>query len=76
MGTREGLTVSSVEPEQYANERYGGKECVGELVVADPQGAGLLELAEEALDGIALATQGEIGLALRASSVVISASVS
>ena len=55
--------MSSVEPEQYANQRDGSKESVGELVVAGGDGAILLELAEEPLDQIALAIEREIGVA-------------
>ncbi len=54
---------STHEPEQYANQRDGGKECVGELVVAGGESAVLLEIAEEPLDEIALAVQDEVGLA-------------
>ena len=55
--------MSSVEPEQYANQRDGGKKSVGELVVAGGDGAILLELAEESLDQIALTVEREIGVA-------------
>ena len=55
--------MSSVEPEQYANQRDAGKESVGELIVSGRDGAVLLEFAEEALDEIALAVQCEVGLA-------------
>ena len=55
--------MSSVEPEEYANQGDGGKESVGELIVAGGEGAVLLELVEEALDEIALTVEGEIGSA-------------
>ncbi len=55
--------MSSVEPEQYANQGDGGKKRVGELVVAGCDRAILLELAEEALNEVALAIQREVGLA-------------
>ena len=55
--------MSSVEPEQYTNQRHGGKERVGELVVAGCNGAILFELAEKSLDEIAFAIEGKIGVA-------------
>ena len=55
--------MSSVEPEQYANERHGSNESIGELVVARRDGPVLLEFAEEALDEVALAIEGKIGFA-------------
>ena len=57
--------MSSVEPEQYANQGHGGKERVGELVVAGCDGAILFELAEKPLDEIAFAIEGKIGIARR-----------
>ena len=53
--------LSSVEPEEYANQGDGGKESVGKLIVAGGGSAVLLELVEEALDEIALTVEGEIG---------------
>ena len=49
--------------EEYANQGDGGKESVGELIVAGGESAVLLELVEEALDEIALTVEGEIGFA-------------
>ena len=55
--------MSSVEPEQYANQRHRRKKSVRELVVASGESPVLLEFAEEPLDEIALTIEGEISLA-------------
>jgi hypothetical protein len=53
--------VSSVEPEDDANQLDGGKECVSEAVVARGDGAEVLEFVKEPFDEVALAIQGEAG---------------
>ena len=55
--------MSSVEPEHYANQHDCGKKSVCQLVVAGSDGAKLLELVEEPFDEIALAVEGEVGVA-------------
>ena len=55
--------MSSVEPEQDANQGNGGKKGVGEFVVASGDSPVLFEFAEESLDEIALSIQGKVGLA-------------
>ena len=55
--------MSSVEPDEHANQQHASKERIGELVVARGDAAVLLDLVEEALDEIALAVEGEVGLA-------------
>ena len=55
--------MSSVEPEQYANQRHHRKKSVRELVIARCDRAVLLEPVEEPLDEIALTVEGEIGFA-------------
>jgi hypothetical protein len=54
--------VSSVEPEDYANQLDGGKECVGELVIARGDGAEVFEFVKEPFNEVALAIQGEVGV--------------
>lgn len=56
--------MSSVEPEDYANQLDGGKECVGELVVACGDGAEVFEFAKEPFNKVALAIQGKVGVSL------------
>ena len=56
--------MSSVEPYDHADEQDASQECAGEFVVARCDGAIILQGAEEAFDKVALAIEGEIGLAL------------
>jgi len=52
--------VSSVEPEDQANQLDCGEECAGELVISCGDGAELFELVEESFDEVALAIQGKV----------------
>ena len=56
--------MSSVEPEYGGDELDCGEESAGELVVAGCDSAEVFEIAEEALDEVTLAIEGEIGGAL------------
>ena len=56
--------MSSVEPEDYADQLDGGKECVGELVVARGDSAEVFEFVKEPFNEVALAIQGEVGVSL------------
>lgn len=66
---REGLTtkgplqkgLSSVEPEEDADELEGGEKRIGELVVTCGDCAKSLELAEESFDEVAFAIEREVG---------------
>ena len=55
--------MSSVEPDQHANQHHASQKRCGELVEACGNAAELLQLVEEALDKVALAVEGEVGLA-------------
>ena len=52
--------MSSVDPEDYANQLDGGQEGACELVVASCNGAKVFEFVEESFDKVALAIQGEV----------------
>jgi hypothetical protein len=56
--------VSSVEPEDYANQLDGGKECISELVVARGDGTEVFEFVKEPFNEVALAIQGEVSVSL------------
>jgi hypothetical protein len=56
--------VSSVEPEDYANQLDGGKECVSELVVTRGDGAEVFEFVKEPFNKVSLAIQGKVGVSL------------
>jgi hypothetical protein len=54
--------VSSVEPQDHADQQNASKKRIGEFIVACGNAAVLLQGIEEALDEIALAVESEIGL--------------
>ena len=82
--------MSSVEPEDRANQLDGGKERAGELVVAGSDGAEVFEFVEEPFDKVRsryraksvsrgstrLALEGMTGTIPRCSRVSIKASAS
>ena len=54
--------MSLVEPQDLSDQQNASEKRVGELVVACGDAAILLKGVEEALDEIALAVEGEVGL--------------
>ena len=54
--------MSSVEPEQYANQHDRGKKRIRQLIVARGDCAEVFEFIEEPLDEVAFAIEGEIGV--------------
>lgn len=54
--------MSSVKPDDHADELDCGQECIGEFVVARSDGAEVFEFVEEPLDEVAFAIQGEVRL--------------
>lgn len=54
--------MSSVEPNEHADEQDASQKRGGELVVARCDGAEFLQGAEEALDEVAFAIEGEVGI--------------
>ena len=56
--------MSSVEPDEHADQHHARQKSLCELVVAGGDGTVFFDLLEEALDEIALAVEGEVGFAL------------
>ena len=59
--------MSSVEPDEHADQQDAGQKRAGKLVEAGGNGAIVLDLVEEAFDEVALAIECEVGLARRLS---------
>lgn len=55
--------MSSVEPQEHADEQDASQKRAGQLVEAGRDGSVMLDLVEEALDEVALAVEGEVAVA-------------